>query len=212
MPLLVSAEEPCFRDAAPGEGKALVALFTYHPARKSSPASWGPSGSWGRWALSLQATISAQDATSLPRPHTLTQRGSMGPEQVAGMTLPGESWGSAERLCSSSSRDMWHSRRSLPAPSPGVDLKSKTRPALHPQPQVCTGGDDSSDHGRGAGGAGTPQPLSQPWLPSTPLPAWVGWGCGREPSLPLRGLGASSSTTGTERGRDWVSALAPGLC
>lgn len=46
-------------------------------------------------------------------------------------------------MCSGSSHDTWHSPRRLPAPSPGMDLKSKTRPALHPQPQVCTGGDDS---------------------------------------------------------------------
>lgn len=47
MPLLFSAEQPCFRDAAPGEGEALASLFTYHLARKSSQAPWGPVGSWG---------------------------------------------------------------------------------------------------------------------------------------------------------------------
>lgn len=122
------------------------------PGQEECPGPLGSRGVMGSGGPSLSRPQSVPRMPHpSPGPHALTQRDSMGLEQVAGVTLPGELWGSAEHLCSGSSRDAWHSLRRLPAPSPGMDLESKTRPALHPQPQVCTGGDDSKDHERGEG-------------------------------------------------------------
>lgn len=64
--LCLRQNEHCSRDAASGEGKALAISAYRSPGPEEFPRHPGSCGAG--WDLALQAAVSAQEATSFPRP------------------------------------------------------------------------------------------------------------------------------------------------